>query len=90
MMHSQCRGAKGENIKFQVGRRDGQQKQAFNKCIHHLINPNLEFYIRYSPKRAADSYYVLGRVVINISGEVLRRTGKQWNKPTWLSFNSIL
>lgn len=43
-MHSQGRGAKGENIKFQVGRRDGQQKQAFNECKHYLLNPDLEFY----------------------------------------------
>ena len=29
-MHSQGHEAKNESVKFQVGRRGGQQKQAFN------------------------------------------------------------
>jgi len=90
MMPSQGHETKGEGVKFQVGRRGGQQKQAFNDCMHHLINPDLEFYIRDSPKRVADSYYVFGGVVVNISDKVLRRTGQQWNEPGWLRFNSIL
>lgn len=58
--------------------------------MRHLINPDLEFYIRDSPKRVTDSYYVFGGVVVNISDKVLRRTGQEWNELAWLRFNSIL